>query len=146
MTAPDSPGPVQSPALPAPAPAVNPESKPFWDATAEGRLTLTKCADCGTLIWYPRNYCPECSSLNTSWVQVSGRGSIYSYTVNYRGDGPYRGIPYVLAYVELDEGPRVMTNIVDWDDQDLVVGMPVEVVFHDTGQGSALPRFRPRLG
>ena len=77
-------------------------------------------------------------------MQVSGRGSIYSYTVNYRGDGPYRGITYALAYVELEEGPRMMTNIVEFAEQELEVGMPVEVVFHDTGAGAALPRFRPR--
>jgi uncharacterized OB-fold protein len=74
---------------------------------------------------------------------VSGRGRIYSYTLNYRGEGPYRDCgPYVLAYVELDEGPRLMTNIVA-DDGELAVGLPVEVTFRDTGEGSALPRFRP---
>ncbi|HMD93828.1 MAG TPA: Zn-ribbon domain-containing OB-fold protein [Trebonia sp.] len=129
--------------LPAPAPPVNPETKPFWDATSEARLLVKQCQDCQSLIWYPRAICPECSSLRTSWLQVSGRGRVYSYTVNYRGEGPYQGCgPYVLAYVELDEGPRMMTNIVETDDRELAVGMPVEVVFHDTGEGSALPRFR----
>jgi uncharacterized OB-fold protein len=71
-------------------------------------------------------------------------GTVYSYTVNYRGEGAYRDRgPYVLAYVELDEGPRMMTNIVDAGDTGVAVGMPVEMVFHDTGEGSALPRFRP---
>ena len=130
--------------LPAPAPPVNPETKPFWDATSQARLLVKRCQDCQSLIWYPRAICPECSSLRTSWLQVSGRGRIYSYTVNHRGEGLYRGCGlYVLAYVELDEGPRMMTNIVETDDRELVVGMPVEVVFHDTGEGSALPRFRP---
>jgi uncharacterized protein len=131
--------------LPAPAPPVNPETKPFWDATSEARLLVKQCADCQSLIWYPRVICPECSSLRTTWLEVSGRGRIYSYTLNHRGEGPYQGCgPYVLAYVELDEGPRMMTNIVETDDGELAVGMPVEVVFHDTGEGSALPRFRPR--
>jgi len=130
--------------LPAPAPPVNPETKPFWDATLQARLLVKQCQDCQSLIWYPRAICPECSSLRTSWLRVSGRGRIYSYTVNHRGQGPYQGCgPYVLAYVELDEGPRMMTNIVETDDRELAVGMPVEVVFHDTGEGSALPRFRP---
>ena len=72
--------------------------------------------------------------------KVSGRGTVYSYTVNYRGEGAYRDRgPYVLAYVELDEGPRMMTNIVDAGDTGVAVGMPVEVVFHDTGEGSATP-------
>jgi len=131
--------------LPAPAPAVNPETQEFWTATAAGRLLLKRCHDCGAVIWYPRAICPECWSPRTGWFAASGRGRVYSYTVNHRGEGAYAGaVPYVLAYVELDEGPRVMTNIVAADAAELAVGLPVEVVFHDTGDGSALPRFRPR--
>jgi uncharacterized OB-fold protein len=82
-----------------------------------------------------------------SWVEASGRGSVYSFTINRRGQADlpaYRQVgPYVLAYVELDEGPRVMTNIVDCDPDSVRIGQRVEVVFHDTGQGSALVRFRP---
>jgi uncharacterized protein len=143
--------------LPAPAPAVNPETKEFWAATAQGRLLLKRCLDCGSAIWYPRAMCPECASLRTEWFESSGRGRLYSYTVNYRGQGAYAdSAPYVLAYVELDEGPRVMTNLVGTPltedgagdgagdgEADLAVGLPVEVVFHDTGEGTALPRFRP---
>jgi uncharacterized protein len=133
-------------ALPAPLPASNPETAEFWAATTEGRLLVRRCQDCGHLIWYPRAICPECSSLATDWFEVSGRGSVYSYTVNYRGEGAYQGSPpFVLAYVELDEGPRLLTNIVEAGAADLAVGLPVEVVFHDTGQGAFLPRFRPRL-
>jgi len=130
---------------PAPVPEVNPETAPFWAATARGELLVRQCEDCDSLIWYPRSVCPECGSLRTRWQPVSGRGQIYSYTVNYRGEGAYRdGGPYVLAYVELDEGPRLMTNIVEAEAGALAVGLPVEVTFHDTGEGSALPRFRPR--
>lgn len=135
--------------LPAPAPEVNPETAPFWDATARGELLVKQCEDCASLIWYPRSVCPECGSPRTRWQPVSGRGRVYSYTVNHRGEGPYWDrAPYVLAYVELDEGPRLMTNIVapddgKLDDSVLAVGLPVEVTFHDTGEGSALPRFRP---
>jgi uncharacterized protein len=131
-------------ALPVPAPATNPETLPFWAATATGRLLVKQCQDCEHLIWYPRAICPKCASMRTDWLEVSGRGSVYSYTVNHRGEGAYQGSPpFVLAYVELDEGPRLMTNIVEASAADLAVGMPVEVVFHDTGQGAALPRFRP---
>ena len=134
--------------LPAPAPFVHPEVKPFWEATAEGRLVLPKCLECDTLIWYPRPFCPNCASTRVDWIAASGRGSIYSFTVNRRGQADlaaYReaGV-YVLAYVELEEGPRVMTNIVDCDPDSVRIGQQVEVVFHDTGQGTALPRFRPR--
>ena len=133
--------------LPVPAPEVNPETAPFWDATSEGRLLLKRCLDCGSVIWYPRAICPDCASLRTEWFQASGRGHVYSYTVNHRTEGAYSGAaPLVLAYVELDEGPRVMTNIVDAEAGGLAIGLPVEVVFHGTGEGSALPRFRPVAG
>ena len=138
---------IQEQVLPAPAPVVLPEVKKFWDATAEGRLLLPRCQDCQTVIWYPRPYCPVCASLNIGWFEASGRGSIYSFTVNRRGQADlsaYREAgTYVLAYVELEEGPRVMTNIVDCNPDTVKIGQQVEVVFHDTGQGAALPRFRP---
>lgn len=130
--------------LPTPAPPVTPETQEFWDATTQGRLLLKRCRSCAAVIWYPRGICPECHSTDTEWFEASGRGTVYSYTVTRRGEGAYReAAPYVLAYVELAEGPRVMTNIVDCDVESVHVGQPVEVVFHDTGQGSALVRFRP---
>jgi uncharacterized OB-fold protein len=130
--------------LPAPAPTVTPETREFWTATAEGRLLLKRCLDCTSVIWYPRVICPHCSSLRTEWFAASGRARIYSYTVNHRGEGAYQdSAPFVLAYVELEEGPRIMTNIIGAEGTDLAVGLPVEVVFCDTGAGSALPRFRP---
>jgi uncharacterized protein len=132
-------------ALPAPAPVVNPETKPFWDATAQGRLVLRRCTDCQVVIWYPRSICPECWSGNTEWFEASGRGTVYSYTVNHKGEGPYRDAgPYVLAYVELEEGPRIMTNIQTDDLAAVEIGRRVEVVFSPTADGeAALPRFRP---
>jgi uncharacterized OB-fold protein len=129
--------------LPAPAPIVNVETKPFWDATAEGKFLLPRCADCSTVIWYPRAFCPACNSFNITWFEASGKGTIYSFTVNRRGQGDYRDLPYVVAYVELEEGPRVLTNIVDVEFDALKVGMPVQVVFHKTEAGPALTRFRP---
>ena len=138
---------IEEKTLPAPAPFVNPEVKAFWDATAEGRLVLAKCLECQTIIWYPRPFCPECSSVRIEWVPASGKGTIYSFTVNRRGTADLREYrdagTYVLAYVELAEGPRVMTNIVDVDPNTVKIGQAVEAVFHDTGQGSALIRFRP---
>src|SRR3982074_1026356 len=102
--------------LPAPAPVVLPEVKRFWDATAEGRLLLPRCEDCQTVIWYPRPYCPACASLRIAWFEASGRGSIYSFTVNRRGQADlsaYREAgTYVLAYVDLEEGPAVMPKSV----------------------------------
>jgi uncharacterized OB-fold protein len=129
--------------LPAPPPQINAETKRFWDATAEQKLVLPKCSHCGTVIWYPREFCPECNSFDVSWFEASGRGTVYSYTVNRRGQGDYRDLAYVVAYVELEEGPRVLTNIVDCDPSTVSVGQAVQVVFHQTSNGAALPRFRP---
>jgi uncharacterized OB-fold protein len=135
---------MTTPQLPAPAPAVNPETRPFWDATAQGRLLLKQCRACGSVNWYPRTLCPACGSFDTEWIEASGQGTVYSFAVTRRGAGAYSdAAPYVLAYVELAEGPRVMTNIVDCDIEALQIGDAVEVTFHDTGQGAALPRFRP---
>ena len=135
---------AKGPQLPAPAPEVAPEAKPFWDATAEGRLVLPRCDDCAAVVWYPRALCPDCGSTSVSWFEASGRGSIHSFTVTRRGQGAYRDAgPYVLAYVELEEGPRVLTNVVDADPESLEVGQAVTAVFSDTGQGTALLRFRP---
>jgi uncharacterized OB-fold protein len=132
--------------LPAPTPAINPETKPYWDATTEGRLVLRRCHDCHAVIWYPRAICPECWSTNTEWFDASGRGTIYSYTINYRGEGAYRDAgPFVLAYVELEEGPKIMTNVLTNDFSALEVGRAVEVVFSPTRDGeAALPRFQLR--
>jgi uncharacterized OB-fold protein len=136
---------VSESGLPAPAPPVTSETTPFWDATAEGRLVIPRCDACAAFIWYPRLRCPACGSTDVSWVKASGRGTVYSHTTTMKGQGAYRGAgPYVLAYVELDEGPRMMTNIVGCDPDDVSVGQAVEVVFDATGEGPALPRFRPR--
>lgn len=132
--------------LPTPAPTVSPEARPYWEAAAQGRLLLPSCDACDLVIWYPRGVCPACGSTRITWEEASGRGTVYSYTVVRRGGvGPYRGAePYVLAYVELEEGPIVMTNIVDCDPAALAVGDPVEAVFASTDDGPALVRFRPR--
>jgi uncharacterized protein len=133
-----------SEALPAPVPDVTAETAEFWGGTARGELLLPRCERCGVVVWYPRAFCPACRSLDVTWFTASGRGTVYSFTVIRRGAPPYdRSTPFVVAYVELEEGPRVLTNVVDCDPDDVEVGMRVEVVFHDTGEGPALYRFRP---
>ena len=92
------------------APAVNLETQPFWDATAEGKLLYKKCTACGEPHFYPRTHCPFCFSDKTEWVEASGQGTIYTYSVMRRA-----AIPYAIAYVTLAEGPTMMTNIVDCD-------------------------------
>jgi uncharacterized OB-fold protein len=131
-------------ALPVRPPHRNQETEPFWAGCARGVLVLPRCDRCGEHIWYPRRYCPFCSSRQVSWVEVSGRGTIYSFTVMRRGDGPYRAVaPYVLAYVELDEGPRVLTNIVEVDVERVAVGQAVRAVFDPAGDQDAILRFAP---
>ena len=130
--------------LPAPAPLVTVANKEFWDATAEGRFLLQKCDACDLVIWFPRRSCPECWQENLRSFDASGRGTVYSFTIIRKGQNEYKESgPFVYAYVELEEGPRVMTNIVDCPVDDVRIGMPVEVVWHDTGKGNALYRFRP---
>jgi uncharacterized OB-fold protein len=134
------------PELPVPTPPVVPETKPFWDGAKAGRLMLPRCPRCSFVIWYPRQFCPECGHTCVDWFEASGSGSIYSYTIVRRGEGAYRETPfYVLALVDLREGPRVLTNIIDCDPAQLHVGQSVSAVFCDAGDCAALLRFRPLL-
>ena len=123
------------------------ENRPFWDAVNEHRFVLPRCRACEAYIWYPRSFCPQCQSTDVAWVEASGKGLIYAYTVSRRGTGPWRDVaPYVISYVELDEGPRVLTNIVDCDPDQLAIGQRVEVAFDDGGEGYSMFRFRPAPG
>lgn len=131
--------------LPAPEPPVTPETERFWDATLEGELLVRECGECSRVYHYPRKHCPDCASPNTEWIVSSGRGTVYSFTVSHQGGGEYvDSTPFVLAYVELEEGPRIMTNIVNCEPDSVSIGHSVSVVFHDTGGEAALPRFELR--
>jgi uncharacterized OB-fold protein len=141
-----------SKALPAPAPTVTPETKPFWDATAQGRLLLAKCPSCEEVLWYPKAFCSKCATTEVAWIEASGRGTVYSFTIARRAThagvsdhrDPYgESTNFVLALVELAEGPRMFTNIVECDPESVEIDQEVELIFADTGEGSALPRFRP---
>jgi uncharacterized OB-fold protein len=125
-------------------PPVSPEARPFWQAAREGRLLLPRCMSCERLIWYPRGVCPACGGCEIDWLEAAGRGVIYSFSVVRRGaPAAFRDVgPYVLAYVELEEGPRVMTNIVTSEIDSLQIGDPVVAVFEPTGEEAALVRFR----
>jgi uncharacterized OB-fold protein len=137
---------VNNPQLPAPAPDIAPETAAFWAATLDGRLLLQRCGRCEKACYYPRYLCPHCHCTNLIDFQASGRGTIYSYTVTSRGILEYATAgAYVLAMIELDEGPKMVSNIVECDPAVLAIGQRVEVVFFDTGGGGALPRFRPTV-
>ena len=126
-------------------PTIEDDTRPFWDAAGEGRFLVKRCRACGAVHHYPRQFCPSCWSDDVAWVDASGRATLYTWSVVYANDLPPfpERLPYVAAVVDLEEGPRVMTNIVDCDPDSVRVGQAVELVFHDTGAGSALPRFRP---
>ena len=121
-----------------PAPEPNAETKRFWDAAAEGRFVLPKCAACGRTHWYPRALCPFCFSDRIEWQAASGKGTIYSYSVMRRAP-----VPYAIAYVTLAEGTTMMTNIVDCDFDALKVGQAVNLVFNPSDGGPPVPMFTP---
>jgi uncharacterized OB-fold protein len=121
-----------------PAPEANPETQPFWEAAAQGRLLIKMCTSCRRPHYYPRSICPLCGSDTTEWVQASGRGTVYSYSVMRRAP-----VPYAIAFVALAEGVTMMTNIVDCDLDTIRVGQPVKLVFKPTEGGPPLPMFTP---
>lgn len=115
-----------------------PETRPYWDAANEGRLLVKHCAGCGKAHHYPRTYCPYCFSDDTRWQETSGTGTVYSYSVFRRAP-----VPYAIAYVTLDEGVTMLTNLVDCDLNALSVGQQVRVVFKDSESGQKVPMFTP---
>ena len=135
---------IQARALPSAVPSTDPDSVTYWKEAGQGRLVITRCPECQAFVWIPRPFCPVHMHTATEWVEVSGRGVVYSYTRVERADGAFAdSVPYTLAYVELAEGPRVMTNIIDIGSEQLEVGQEVEVVFHEAADGTAVPRFAP---
>jgi uncharacterized OB-fold protein len=121
-----------------PAPTPNLETQAFWDAAAQGKLVLKFCTACGQAHHYPRAICPHCFSDKTEWRPASGNGTIYSYTVMRRAP-----VPYAIAYVTLDEGVAMLTNLIDCDFDKLKIGQRVAVVFKPTDGGPPVPMFRP---
>lgn len=118
---------------------------PFWRALQRHELHLQKCGGCGTLRYIPSEICPRCQAETYDWAPVSGKGRVYTYTVIRRGPTPaYQAeAPYVIAHVELDEGPRMISNLVGCDPEGVKIGMPVEVVFEDVSEAWTLFKFRP---
>lgn len=127
-------------------PAPDAEQQPFWDAAGEHRLLIQRCTDTGRYFFYPRPFDPETWSTNVEWVEASGRATLYTYSVVHQNDLPPfdERVPYVAAVVELDEGPRMMTNVVDCDHDALEIGMELEVTFRELDDDVTAPVFRPR--
>lgn len=131
---------------PEPIPVPTPVTQPFWDATREHRLVLQRCAS-GHVFYYARTHCPVCLSNELEWVEASGRGTLYSYTVARRPQSPEfaEDVPYIIAAINLDEGPRMTSLLVDADPDGVqqLIGQPVEVAWEDVSPDLAMPYFRP---
>jgi uncharacterized protein len=129
---------------------ITPEAKPYWDGLREQKLMLPRCRACGRAFFYPRVLCPLCHAADIEWIQSSGRGRLYSFGIVYQTISKVFKVkpPYVLAMVELQEGPRLMSNLINIepDPRRIRCDMPVEVVFEKLTDDITLPLFRPAGG
>lgn len=121
-----------------PAPKVLPETQAYWSAADQGRLLVKRCNSCGQFHHYPRDICPHCLSSDTVWQDAAGTGIVYSFSTMGQGDAAY-----TLAFVTLDEGVTLMTNLVDCDPATVRIGDRVKVVFQPSQGGHAVPMFTP---
>jgi uncharacterized OB-fold protein len=128
-----------------PLPIINEDTKPYWEYCHQHELRMQKCKECGNVRFPSSILCPACHSMETDWEKLSGKGRVYSFIVfrlayheAYQND-----IPYVVAIIELEEGPRMESNIIGCKIEDVKIGMPVEVVFDDVTEDVALPKFKP---
>jgi hypothetical protein len=123
-------------------PPVTDVSEPFWEATRSQNLILQWCLSCAEPVWYPREVCPRCLTADLEWRPASGRGEVHAFVVEHRE--PYlEDAPYVVALVSLDEGVRMMTNIVGCPTSDVRIGQPVTVTWEPLSDGRNLPLFTP---
>lgn len=124
-----------------------PDTQPFWDATKQHELRYQACDDCGDIVFYPRRHCPHCMSLNLSWKTSRGEGTIYTYTVIRQiGHRAFRElVPYAVAWIDLDEGFRMLSSVVGVDDPttEISIGQRVRVTWEDQEEGISLPLFTP---
>jgi hypothetical protein len=121
------------------------ESQPFWDGAREQKLLIKRCLECGATHFYPRPFCPKCWSDRVEWLEASGRATLYTWSVVYQNDLPpfNERVPYVAAVVDLAEGPRMMTNVVECEFDALAPGMELEVVYQPISDDVTIPVFRP---
>ncbi len=133
---------MQKPSRPLPQPT--PESQEYWDGLKRHELRIQRCRDCTQYYFYPRPFCPHCHSENVEWRTVSGRGKLHTYVIAHRGHPAFES-PYVIAMVELDEGAKMMTNIVGVEDptpEKLPVDAAVQIVYQDVNDTITLPAFQ----
>jgi hypothetical protein len=124
-------------------PDITPLTRPFWNACDEGRFIIPRCNACGRHFFRPEVACTHCFSTDWKWVEASGRGTLYSYSIIHRPPAPGFKTPIVFAAVELDEGCFLFSNIVGCEHTDIRIGMALSVTFERVGPGITLPKFRP---
>ncbi len=126
-------------------PRPTPETEVYWQGCRKHELLLQRCTQCNEFQFYPRIICTNCTSENLEWVKATGRGRVLTFTIVRRAvsEAYAADVPYVIALIQLDEGPKMMSNVVQCDPETLVVGSPVQVVFEDWSDEISVPQFRP---
>jgi uncharacterized OB-fold protein len=132
-------------AVQTPVPVSNYDNAGFWEGCRNHELRIQRCLGCGHLRHHPRPMCPACNSLEYDWQRASGLGTLYTFTVVHRPTLPAfdAKLPYNVAVIQLDEGPYVVSNVVECEPEALRIGMRVQVVFEDLDESVSLPKFRP---
>ena len=118
------------------------DNRGFWEGVNRHELVFQKCQGCGSWVHPPRPMCPRCHSVEKEWAASTGKGKVYSYVIYRESPHPAFRAPYAVVLVEMDEGVRLVSNMVDIEADEIHIGMPVEVVFEDVAEGVTLPKFR----
>ncbi len=128
-----------------PLPQPDADTAPFWAGCREHKLLFQKCASCGHVRWPPSIICPVCHAPDTEWITASGKGSVYTFTVFHTAlhEAFLQDIPYVTAVIELEEGPHLLSNIIECEHSNIRCGMPVAVTWEDINEEFSLPKFKP---
>ena len=128
-----------------PLPVVNDDNRPYWEYCKKHELRMQKCLGCGHVRFPPGIICPACHSLEAEWTKLSGKGIVYSYVIYRAAYHPafQDQIPYVVAILQLAEGPRMESNIIGCKIEEVKINMPVEVCFEDVAENVSVPKFKP---
>jgi uncharacterized protein len=131
-----------------PRPNPNGDSLPYWNAARQHRLVLRECKTCGRKHFMPRHLCPHCWSDNLEWVQSEGGGTVHTFSIVHRAPSPMfaANLPYVIAMIDLDDGPRMFANVVGADALEVAIGDRVKLTFEERGSGTTLPQFERAAG
>ncbi|WP_342641057.1 Zn-ribbon domain-containing OB-fold protein [Rhodoligotrophos ferricapiens] len=130
-----------------PVPVADSDSAPFWEGCRAHRLMIQRCGSCKTPRFPPMRTCPKCHSTETEWFKASGRGTVYSWIVVQHPvprEVYGQDVPYVVALIDLEEGVRMVSNVIGLDPHAIIGNMPVEVTFEEGQGGVVLPKFKPR--